>query len=127
MIYRLLADAVVVLHGLFVAFVVAGGLLSLRWPRAAWVHLPCATYGVLVEVFGWICPLTPLENSLRRLAGETGYPGGFVERYLVPLIYPEPFPRWMALALGGAVLAANVAAYAAVLVKARRRKGPSSR
>jgi hypothetical protein len=123
-IYRLLADATMALHFLFIAFVAAGGLLVLRRPRLAWVHLPCAAYGALVEFLGWICPLTPLENHLRRLGGEAGYPGGFVLRYLMPVIYPEPFPRWLALALGAAVLAVNAAVYAAVLARARRRRGP---
>ena len=124
MIYRLLADATMALHFLFIAFVAAGGLLVLRRPRLAWVHLPCAAYGALIELLGWICPLTPLENHLRRLGGEAGYPGGFVERYLLPVIYPEPFPRWLALALGAAVLAVNGAVYAGVLARARRRRSP---
>ncbi len=124
MIYRFLADATMALHFLFIAFVAAGGLLALRRPRLAWAHLPCAVYGALIELFGWICPLTPLENHLRRLGGQAGYPGGFVERYLMPVIYPEPFPRWLALALGAAVLAVNAAVYAAVLARARRRRGP---
>jgi uncharacterized protein DUF2784 len=120
-IYRLLADAAMALHFLFIAFVAAGWVLVLRRPRLAWVHLPCAGYGALVELVGWICPLTPVENHLRRLGGEAGYPGGFLERYLLPLVYPEPFPRRLAVALGAAVLAVNAAAYAAILVRARRR------
>jgi len=123
-IYGPLADATMALHFLFIAFVAAGGLLVLRRPRLAWVHLPCAAYGALIEFLGWICPLTPLENHLRRLGGEAGYPGGFVERYLLPVIYPEPFPRWLSLALGAAVLAVNAAVYAIVLARARRRRGP---
>lgn len=122
MIHRLLADATVVLHLAFIAFVAAGGLLVLRWPRLAWIHLPCAAYGALVELVGWICPLTPLENHLRRLGGEAGYPGGFVERYLLPVVYPQPFPRWLATALGAAVLLVNGAVYAAVLARAGRRR-----
>jgi Protein of Unknown function (DUF2784) len=111
-IFRALADAVAVFHAAFVAFVVLGGFLALQW-RPVWlVHLPCATYGVLVEVLGWICPLTPLENALRRRAGEAGYGGGFVEHYLLPLLYPEPFPRALAWAFAAAVVAANAAAYA---------------
>jgi hypothetical protein len=117
---RLLADAVVLVHAGFVAFVLAGGLLALRRPRVAWIHLPCAAYGVMVEVFQWTCPLTPLENRLRRLAGEAGYPGGFVERYLVPLVYPEPFPRWLGWALAGTVLLMNAAAYGAAVARIRR-------
>lgn len=125
--YRLLADAVVVVHALFVAFVALGGLLALRWPRLAIVQLPCALYGLLIEFVGWTCPLTPLENRLRRLGGEAGYAGGFVEHHLVPLVYPEPFPPWLALALAGVVLAVNALAYGALALRARRRRaaGPA--
>lgn len=128
MIYRVLADATVVLHFAFVAFVAAGGLLVLRRPRLAWVHLPCAAYGALVEFFRWTCPLTPLENHLRRLGGQAGYAGGFVERYLLPVVYPEPFPLWMSAALGAAVVAVNGAIYATLLARARRRhrQGPGN-
>ncbi|WP_444633309.1 DUF2784 domain-containing protein [Cupriavidus oxalaticus] len=107
-----LADLVVIVHGLFIVFVVAGGLLVLRWPRLAWVHLPAAVWGVLIEWSGWICPLTPLENALRRAAGEAGYSGGFVERYLLPLIYPAGLTPAVQLWLGLVVLVVNVAVYA---------------
>lgn len=107
-----LADLVVVAHALFIVFVVAGGLLVLRWRRAAWVHLPAAVWGVLIEWAGWICPLTPLENSLRRAAGQAGYSGGFVERYLLPLIYPAGLTPTVQLGLGLVVLVVNVAIYA---------------
>ncbi|SPR98645.1 DUF2784 domain-containing protein [Cupriavidus taiwanensis] len=107
-----LADLVVIAHALFIVFVVAGGLLVLRWPRAAWVHLPAAVWGVLIEWSGWICPLTPLENMLRRAAGQVGYSGGFVERYLLPLIYPAGLTPAVQLWLGLVVLVVNVAIYA---------------
>ncbi|SOZ58496.1 conserved hypothetical protein; putative membrane protein [Cupriavidus taiwanensis] len=107
-----LADLVVIAHALFIVFVVAGGLLVLRWPRAAWVHLPAAVWGVLIEWAGWICPLTPLENMLRRAAGQAGYSGGFVERYLLPLIYPAGLTPAVQLWLGLVVLVVNVAIYA---------------
>lgn len=107
-----LADLVVIAHGLFIVFVVAGGLLVLRWPRVAWVHLPAAVWGVLIEWLGWICPLTPLENMLRRAAGQAGYSGGFVERYLLPLIYPAGLTPALQLWLGLLVLGVNVAIYA---------------
>ncbi|QBY54646.1 MULTISPECIES: DUF2784 domain-containing protein [Cupriavidus] len=107
-----LADLVVIVHGLFIVFVVAGGLLVLRWPRLAWVHLPAAAWGVLIEWSGWICPLTPLENALRRAAGEAGYSGGFIERYLLPLIYPPGLTPAVQLWLGLVVLVVNVAVYA---------------
>ena len=121
MIYRLLADATLVFHGLFIVFVVAGGALALRWPRAAWVHLPCAVWGFLIEVMGWVCPLTPLENRLRAAAGERGYAGGFIETYLLPLIYPGSLTREIQLLLAAVVVVANVAIYAWVLT--RRRTG----
>jgi hypothetical protein len=105
--YRLLADLVVVVHLGFVAFVVAGGLLVLRWPRLAWAHLPCAVWGALIEFAGWVCPLTPLENDLRRLGGEAGYEGGFVERYLTSVLYPHGLTRTHQLVLGLLVLAVN--------------------
>jgi len=108
---RLLADAVVLLHAAFVAFVVLGGFLVLRWPWMAWVHVPAAAYGFLVEAAGWVCPLTPLEVWLRHRAGEAGYAGGFVEHHLIPLVYPSPFPRSLAWTLAGVVLAVNALSY----------------
>ncbi|RDK08466.1 DUF2784 domain-containing protein [Cupriavidus lacunae] len=107
-----LADLVVIAHGLFIVFVVAGGLLVLRWPRVAWLHLPAAVWGVLVEWSGWVCPLTPLENMLRQAAGQAGYSGGFVERYLLPMIYPAGLTSAVQLWLGAVVLVVNVAVYA---------------
>lgn len=107
-----LADLVVVVHFLFIAFVVGGALLLFRWPRVAWVHLPAAAWGVFVEWSGRICPLTPLENSLRRTAGEAGYGGGFVERYLLPVIYPAGLTPAVQLWLGVFVLVLNVVVYA---------------
>jgi hypothetical protein len=87
--YRTLADLTVLLHFGFVLFVVVGGLLVLRWPRLRWMHLPAAVWGVLIEFFGWICPLTPLENHLRDLRGQSGYAGGFIDHYIVSVLYPE--------------------------------------
>ncbi|MBI2072189.1 MAG: DUF2784 domain-containing protein [Gemmatimonadetes bacterium] len=82
--YRFVADVLVVLHVAFVAFVVVGGFLALRWRRLAWLHLPAAVWGAIIEFMGWVCPLTPLENHFRRLAGEGGYQGGFIEHYVIP-------------------------------------------
>jgi hypothetical protein len=121
MLYRLLADAVVVLHLGFVGFVVLGGLLVLRWPRAAWVHLPTAVWGVWVEFTGRICPLTPLENWLSRQGGGAPYSASFVEHYLIPVLYPAVLTRELQWALGGLVLAVNAAVYAAVLLRHRSR------
>ena len=119
--YRFAADAVLVLHAAFVLFVVLGGLLALRWPRLAWVHLPAAAWGAAIEFCGWTCPLTPLEQALRRRGGEAGYSGGFVEHYVVTLLYPQGQTRGLQLALGLFVLAVNLAVYAWVWRRTRRR------
>lgn len=107
MIYRLAADLVVVIHFLFVLFVVFGGALVLSRPRIALIHLPVALYGALIEFGSWICPLTPLENWLRRRGGEAGYAGGFVEHYILPILYPGGLTRGVEIALGLAVLVIN--------------------
>ncbi len=107
-----LADLVVLLHMGFVVFVVAGGLLALRWRRMAWVHLPCAVWGAWIEFAGWICPLTPLEIWLRRRAGEAGYETGFIAHYVVPVLYPSELARSTQVMLGIVVVVLNVALYA---------------
>ena len=112
MAYRLLADATVAFHFAFIVFVVFGGLVVLRKPRLAWLHVPAVAWVVWLELTGAICPLTPLENTLRAQAGDAGYPGGFVDHYLVPVIYPAGLTAQIQTALGFAVLAINVAAYA---------------
>ena len=111
MAYRCAADLVLVVHAAFVAFVVIGVLLVLRRPPLAWLHLPAVVWVAALEFNGWICPLTPLENLLRRAAGEAGYGGGFVERYLLPVIYPAGLTPAIQLWLGAFVLVANVALY----------------
>lgn len=121
MIYHWLANMVLVVHGLFIVFVVLGGLLVFRIRWIAWIHLPVALYGVLVEWIGWICPLTPLENHFRRLAGSEGYSGGFIQHYLLPLIYPANYTPTLQLILGAIVLAVNMTIYA--MLAARYRKG----
>ncbi len=112
MIYRLLADGVLLLHLAFILFVVLGGFLTWRHPRLAWLHLPCAAWGAFVEFTGWDCPLTPLENHLRQMGGTAGYLGGFIEYYLSSLIYPEALTRELQFTLGLGVVGINVAAYA---------------
>jgi apolipoprotein N-acyltransferase len=119
MLYRALADLVLILHLLFILFVIGGGFLTLRWRWLVWLHLPCAVWGGLVELAGWYCPLTPLENELRRAGGATGYSGSFVAHYLLPLIYPIGLTRGVQLALAAVVLLVNGAAY--VLYFRRRR------
>jgi hypothetical protein len=128
----MLADLVVALHFAFVLFVVLGGLLVLRWPRLAYVHVPAAIWGVLIEFAGWVCPLTPLENSLRVRAGEAGYEGSFVEHYILPMLYPSALTRNVQFLLGALVLALNLAIYAYLLRRTRRTRRnslqpPSSR
>ena len=115
------ADAIVALHFAFVLFVVLGASLVLRWPRVAWFHVPAVIWGALVEFTGWICPLTPLENRLRRSAGETGYQGDFIAHYVLPVLYPNGLTRRDQLVLGGAALAINIAIYTLVFVRHRRR------
>ena len=109
--YATLADLVVLAHLLFVGFVLLGGILVWRWPRASWAHVPAVIWGVTIEWTGAICPLTPLENWLRSKAGETGYATDFVARYLLPLLYPEGLNRSSQLLIGALVLLLNVAVY----------------
>jgi hypothetical protein len=116
MAYRALADAVLVLHFTFIAFVALGGLLVLRWPAIAWLHVPAVAWGAYVIIAGEICPLTPLEVALRIRGGEPGYEHSFIEQYLLPLVYPDavqgPAGRGLQVALGVAVVVINAAAYA---------------
>jgi hypothetical protein len=121
LIYRALADLVLVVHLAFVLFVVLGGLLVVRWPWLAWLHIPAAIWGVLIEYTGWICPLTPLENSLRVKGGEAGYAGGFIQHYVQPVLYPAGLTRATQVALGSMALLVNLAAYAIVLSRLRHR------
>lgn len=118
MFVSLAADLVASLHFAFVVFVVLGGLLVLRWPRLAWLHLPAVAWGASIELLGWICPLTPLENRLRHEAGLAGYEGGFVEHYLLPLLYPASLSRSVQVILGLSVLLINAVLYGSIL---RRR------
>jgi len=111
MIYRALADLVVVLHMAFIVFATLGALLAFKWRRVVWFHIPAALWAALVELAGWSCPLTPIENWLRRRGGEAGYRTGFIERYLLPLIYPAPLPRGLHVVLGLLVMGVNLAIY----------------
>ena len=122
MIPRLTADAVLVAHLAFIAFVLAGGLLVLH--RRAWaaLHLPAAAWGAYAELTATVCPLTPLENSLRRAAGVAGYEGGFIEHYILPLIYPGALTPSVQLALGLVVLFVNVPIYALAWRRWRRER-----
>ena len=127
MIFRTLADLTVAVHLAFVLFVIAGGLLVLWRPVLAWAHLPAAAWGAWIEFSGGICPLTPLENALRARGGGAVYNESFVERYLVPLIYPEALTRELQMILGVLVIATNVAIYTIVLARQQRNRAGSSR
>lgn len=109
--YSRLADLTLCIHVGFVLFVIIGGLLLLRWRWMAWLHLPAAAWGAIVELTGWTCPLTPLENWLRAQGGEASYRSDFVAQYLLPLLYPGDLTRDIQLLLGTIVIALNVAVY----------------
>ena len=125
--YRDAADVVLVVHLGFVLFVVLGGLLALRWPRVAWVHVPVALYGASIEFIGFICPLTPLEIWLRRRGGEAGYEGGFIEHYITAALYPTGLTREIQVALGVGVLLLNAIVYAVWWRRRSRRLADSRR
>lgn len=129
-LHRVLADAVLLFHLGFILFVLFGALLAVRWRRVLWLHVPCASWGIAVESLGWICPLTPLENELRSKAGLRGYSGGFVEQYVIPVVYPADLTRLVQIGAAGLALGINVGIYAWVLkrqgvfaTRARNRPG----
>jgi hypothetical protein len=119
---RLLADAVVLLHLAFIVFALAGGVLVLFRGYIAWLHLPAIAWAAYAEFTATICPMTPLENSLRKQAGQEGYDGGFVEHYLIPLIYPAALTPRLQMLIGAIVVAVNVAVYAAALWRRSGRR-----
>jgi len=121
-----LANLVLVAHFCFVAFVVLGGLLVIAYPRLAFVHIPAVVWGVLIEFAGWICPLTPLENELRRRAGESGYEGDFIAHYVTALIYPAGLTRTTQIVLGTLALAFNAGVYVFVWRRMRRATSATS-
>ena len=100
MIYSFLADLLVVFHLVFILYVIAGALLIIKWPKTLWLHLLACFWGMTVEFTGWVCPLTPWEIQLRRLGGEEGYTGSFIEQYLIPIIYPSGLNREIQMLLG---------------------------
>ena len=119
---RVLADLVVLAHVVFIVFVLLGGLLAFRWRWVPVVHFPAVVWGATVELFGWVCPLTPLENLLRRAGGGEGYSVTFIERYLVPLVYPAELTRELQFVLGGVVIAVNAAVYVVVLPRIKNTR-----
>ncbi len=119
MLLRALADLVLVIHLGFVMFVLLGGLLAFRWRVIPWLHLPAVLWAVALEFGGWICPLTPLENWLRQASGEAGYSGGFIEYYVLPIIYPIGLTHSVQMLLGGVVIAVNIGIYRMLYVRRR--------
>lgn len=122
MIEGLAADIIVIVHLGFIVFVALGGILVIKWHKIAFLHLPCALWGVLIAFGGWICPLTPLEMHFRQLAGIAGYDGGFIDHYVMPIVYPAGLTRGMQIAFGVIILAVNLFVYARVLVN-RTKQG----
>lgn len=116
---RILADALLVLHLLFIVFAIGGSFLALRWPRVVWVHLPAAVWAALIALLGGICPLTELENDLRQSAGMAGYTDGFIGSLLMPLIYPHGLTRSLQIGLGVGVALLNGIGYG-LLIRQRR-------
>ena len=114
MLYRSLADFIVLTHLAFIVFALFGGLFALRWPWVTRVHIPAALWGAVAAFFGWLCPLTPIENALRRAGGSAEYSAGFIEHYIVPVIYPAELTRDLQVLLGFGLLAVNFAIYLVV-------------
>ena len=120
MVYRGFADVVLLVHLAFIVFVLLGGMLALKWRWIPWIHLPAALWAAALEFRGWICPLTPLENWLRQASGEAGYSSGFIEHYILPVIYPAGLTSSIQVVLGLIVVFLNIGIYG--LVYSRRRK-----
>ena len=125
--YSFLADLVVLLHAFFVLFVLLGGILVFWKPVMAWFHIPAVLWGAGIEFLGWVCPLTPLENMLRTRGGDTGYATGFVEHYIMPVLYPAQLTRNMQIGFGLIVLGANLVIYIGLWKKIRRSKTDTER
>jgi hypothetical protein len=120
MLYRILAEATLLAHAGFVVFAVLGGLLVVRHRRLAWAHVPAALWAAAIEFAGWICPLTPLENWFRARAGVAGYGSGFVEHYILPVLYPTALTREVQVVLGVSVLVVNAGIYYWVVRRGKR-------
>jgi hypothetical protein len=123
--YHLLADLVLVFHLAFIAFAAFGGLLALRYPQILWLHLPALVWGVVVQWADLICPLTPLENDMRMRSGEAVFAGGFIERFVSQLLYPENLTLELRYVLGVLLLVVNVAVYTHVMIRRSRAKAAS--
>ncbi len=124
MMYAIAADLVLIVHGLFIAWVAMGSMAVLYWPRLAVIHLPALVWGVYVSVSGRLCPLTPLEQWLRVSAGQRGYSGGFIDHYLVPLIYPDGLTRPAQTTIGLVLVAFNTGMYGLLIYRRRSAHEP---
>jgi len=118
--YQLIADSIVVIHGLFVLFVLLGGIVCIFYPKALWVHVPCVFWAIIIELTGWICPLTYLENSIRLKSGGIPYGGDFIVHYLEPVIYPEGLTREVQFLLAAIVFLINAVSYGFLLIRSRK-------
>jgi hypothetical protein len=123
MVYRVLADLTLVVHLIFVLFVVLGGLIVFRRQWIAWLHIPAVIWGVLIELIGWSCPLTPLENYFSQFGGEAGYTGSFIEHYFIYLLYPSSLTRTISITLGLFVLVINMIIYILIYWRVHRTDG----
>jgi hypothetical protein len=126
-LFRIAADILVVLHLGFIVFVVLGGFAGLKWHFLVYLHLPAAAWGAIIVLKGWICPLTPLEQYLRRAGGQAGYSGGFIDHYLMPIIYPIGLTRNLQIAMGIALVVANLLIYGWVAARHLRRRRAARR
>jgi len=122
MLFQIAADLMVVLHLGFIGFVMIGGFLVLRWWWVLFLHVPAAVWGALIEFQGWLCPLTPLELQLRQASGQIGYTGGFIEHYILPIVYPSNLTREVQIVLGTFVVVINVAIYGWMIEQHRLSK-----
>lgn len=122
MLVKISADLLVLLHFAFIVFVVLGGFLVLKWGKVALLHIPCALWGAFIEFSGWVCPLTPLEHFLREAAGETAYSGGFIDHYIMPIVYPTGLTQGIQIVLGVIVLIINLCVYGLVIYNQSNRK-----
>lgn len=124
MIYRILADVVLCVHFAFILYVVFGGFFNIKWPWLTLIHLPAAIWGTLVELKGWYCPLTPLENMFRQKAGIEAIGTSFIEHLLTPIIYPNWLTREIQIVFGVFVIFVNVSVYALLVSFILRRRCP---
>ena len=120
MLYQLAADAVVLFHFGFILYVLLGGLLVYKWLCLLWLHIPAVIWGAMIIIFGWICPLTPLENKLRVAGGGSHYSSGFIEHYILPVIYPAGLTRELQIGLGIGLLVVNVLVYIGLIIKYKK-------